>query len=681
MAKRRRAGSQSQKAITPAAITRAGGTVIDQTGQIEARRGAATVDQPAMLRALPRPSGWSASQFGPGVPLTPAAIDPLNPRTGRPEPRRYDYPVSWNLSGRGRMTSWATLREAAEIDLFRRCIEIRKDQLTGLDWDIIITPEAIETAERAEEQSGATSTGALGDGEAPTPGDSADDSPASASSAAGKPSRKAIETRLRSQYDTAIAKAKAFMRMPDRGNGLTTPQWLGQLLEEVFVCDAAAIYPRLTNGGDLYSLEVLDGSTIKPLLDERGGRPQPPYPAFQQNLWGFPRGEFTADVDDDGQIPAAYADGTADVDASAETDILCYFRRVARVRSPYGLSAVEQALTDGALYVKRFKWMFSEYDEGTTVQGLFEVDPTVPYSPENIQELEREFNETFSGQTGARHLARFLPPGIHPVDQGAMGSDAIAEKYRPEYDLHLIKLVISHFDTVLTELGFTDAGSGALGSTGYHEGMAETQFRKRRPIVTYIESIVSYLLHRFLDMPEELAFSFLGLDSEDDPSADEQDMQLQNAGVLTINERRDKMGLPRFDFPEADKAFYGTGRGIVFLEGASAMATPGQTIGPGAAPGSPPDPATGQPTTAPTPGAPAPAPKPPAAPATPPGKPATGVTSKLAEAGAYRKYLIRRRDGKVSDDREFRFEALTADEAAEVRATVPKARASVDATA
>ena len=40
--------------------------------------------------------------------------------------------------------------------------------------------------------------------------------------------------------------------------------------------------------GDLYGLQILDGSTIKPLIDDRGMRPMTPYPAYQQILYGFP---------------------------------------------------------------------------------------------------------------------------------------------------------------------------------------------------------------------------------------------------------------------------------------------------------------------------------------------------------------------------------------------------------
>ena len=41
------------------------------------------------------------------------------------------------------------------------------------------------------------------------------------------------------------------------------------------------IYPRYDRGGNLYSPDVIDGSTIKPLIGEDGRSPEPPDPAHQ----------------------------------------------------------------------------------------------------------------------------------------------------------------------------------------------------------------------------------------------------------------------------------------------------------------------------------------------------------------------------------------------------------------
>ena len=66
--------------------------------------------------------------FGPGNPIIPGAINPINPLTGRPEPRRYEYQVAQNINiVPTRLVPFSTLRDAGDsIDILRRCIEFLK---------------------------------------------------------------------------------------------------------------------------------------------------------------------------------------------------------------------------------------------------------------------------------------------------------------------------------------------------------------------------------------------------------------------------------------------------------------------------------------------------------------------------------------------------------------------------
>lgn len=683
MSRRGRGARKGVRGMGPSSLARQGGRATDVTGQaaVMASGPSSTTEVPAMARLMPSPPMWATMPFGPGTPLDPVPINPVRSDSGRPEPRLYEYPVTWNLSTSSqRLVPWSILRNAADgVSMFRRCIEVRKDHIRGLDWDIVIGQDALDAAQRKADRAERAAKKSKGDTPVspadqattsptspaaavpaanpgampspppavPTPGSTSGGSGAPASPGAGAPDqdtpasgRAAVEDEMRDRLAPAIDAAKKFMKVPDRGNGLTFDRWVGQLLEEVFVLDALAIYPRYTAGGDLWSLEIVDGSTIKPLLDERGGRPLPPYPAYQQVVYGFPRGEFVASVSEtDGPNgPDVQYDGTV-----YPSDQLIYTKRVDRVWSPYGLSAVEQALDDGSLYLKRHLWMMSEYTEGTTVSGLFSTAEATNWSPEQLLEFEIAFNRMYQGQNAERHSARFLPPGVLPLDNGqSTGSDAIAEKYKPEYDMHLLKLMVSHFDTTLPEIGFTDAGGGGLGSEGYHEGQAAVQNRKRLPIIRFVESLVTAILHDHFGSPDELEFKFLGLDDEDEPSAAELDMKRQAAGITTLNEERDKLGLARYEFPEADMPYISTGRGVVFLEGALAASQP---VPAGFMEGPPMPPKPGDaPAGASSP--PAPGPKPAASTAPPAGAPAqpTAVAvpapaAKLAEVAAYRKWL------------------------------------------
>lgn len=646
MGRSRRGRRAAGKAITPGSVARAGGgTVRDISTDVAALTSSNATQIPGMARLLPTPDYWASMPFGPGRPIDPVPINPVRPDSGRPEPRLYEYPVSWNVTTTSqRLVPWSILRAAADgVSLFRRCIEVRKDHMIGLDWDVVISQDALDAAQAKadrEERKAGQSSGTRG-GMTDPPSDQ-DTAPAAAG-------RAAVEDDMRERLGPEIDAAKEFFRMPDRGNGEDFPTWLGKLLEEVFVLDALAIYPKRTLGGDLYSLEIVDGSTIKPLLDERGGRPLPPQPAYQQMIFGFPRGEFTAstvDIDGEDVITGAYP-----------SDELIYLRRVARVWTPYGLSAVEQALDDGSLYLKRHAWMMSEYTDGTSVSGLFTTEAITGWSPEQLLQFEIEFNRMFSGSIVDRHNARFLPPGVMPVDQGPTGSDAIAEKYRPDYDLYLLKLVAMHFDTTLPELGFTDAAAGGLGASGYHEGQENVQMRKRLPIIKFVEATLTSILRKQYGAPAELEFRFLGLDDEDEPGAADVDAKRQAAGVITLNELRDSLGRTRYAFPEADMPFVSTGRGLVFLEGSSALEPPGTLVGPPeAAPA--PQPGEGDQLPGNT-DAPAAAKQPEPAGAGAPGKPTATAVQKAAELTAYRRWASKGVRGRA-----FRWEHHDEDEVA-----------------
>jgi hypothetical protein len=466
--------------------------------------------------------------FGPGVPLFPAAIDPLRP-DGRTEPRFNEYPVTSNLPGVGdRLVPWKVLRDAADAGgLPRRCIEIRKAEVTTLDWAVTITKEAVEAAQ----------------------------------SASNRP-RAEVEQDLRQKLSAEMVRCSRFWQKPDPGQDENFGEWIGKLLEEHFVLDALAIYPRLTYGGDLYALEILDGSTIKPLRDHRGGRPLPPNPAYQQILWGFPRGEFVADVDDDGTVIGGY-----------RTDQLVYKRRNVRAHTPYGYSAVEQALEDVDVWLRRRKWIRDEYTEGTVPVAFLKNTGQTSWTPSQIREYETEINDVYSGSTSARHRMRVLPPGFEPEMP-----DDFGEKYKPEYDLFLIKQISSHFDVTIAELGYTE--TGGLGSTGWHEGQAAVQQRKATlPTLRWLQQLLTAISRAHLRMPPELEFRFLGLEEEDEAAADEVAGNRVQWGRMTLNEDRDRLGQPRYDFPEADMPMVMTSRGVILLAGAAERGEPGSNIG------------------------------------------------------------------------------------------------------
>jgi hypothetical protein len=451
--------------------------------------------------ALPRAPFSATVPFGPGMPITPGAINPIDPATGRPMPRRYEYQVAQNINiTETRLVPFKTLRAAADqIDILRRCIEVTKSKLTGLDWDIVLGSDA---SEKIVAEIGGDHVRAM--------------------------------AQARENFTEEINRLRTFWENPDRANGLTWTDWLMTLAEEVLVIDAWAVYPQPSVGGDLYGFQILDGSTIKPLIDDRGMRPMPPNAAYQQILYGFPRSEFAANDDD----PQA--------DGEFSSDDLAYMVRNRRSISVYGFSPVERALPLADIYLRRQQWIRAEYTDGVLPELMFTTDEDWGNNPDLLRAYENILNDDLAGQTEQRKRARLLPKGLSPVVNEGYG-----EKFKDTLDDYLITSICGHFGVQPGEIGF--APKGGLGGAGFEEGRADTaEALGIQPLANWISKMITNLSYTYLKMPRELEFRLMTSKRMDnESSARKAQIEVTSAGK-TINERRSELGLPLLDTPQAD---------------------------------------------------------------------------------------------------------------------------------
>jgi len=160
--------------------------------------------------------------FSPSYPLVPPE---------RERVRLWDFPVGYNTTYTPRSyerTGFDELRALAEShDITRLAIETRKDQIEKLEWTIKSRDDRNPAADAA----------------------------------------------------SRIERLTEFWSTPDGEQPFAT--WLREALEDVLVLDAPAFEIRRNRGGDIIGLDVVDGSTIKVLIDDTGRRPQPPAPAYE----------------------------------------------------------------------------------------------------------------------------------------------------------------------------------------------------------------------------------------------------------------------------------------------------------------------------------------------------------------------------------------------------------------
>jgi SPP1 gp7 family putative phage head morphogenesis protein len=277
--------------------------------------------------ATGKPNEW----FGPMLPL-PEMV-PENQRESALG-RQFDYNVGVNTQSRprsGEAISFDDMRQLADaFDILRLVIETRKDQMAKLKWAIMPTAKGAKPDARCDELA-------------------------------------------------------AFFLSPDKEHSWDT--WLRMVLEDLFVIDAPAIYPRLTKGGGLYALEPIDGSTIKRVLDVTGRVPQAPDAAYQQILKGVPAINYTRDE-------------------------LIYMPRNVRTNKVYGMSPVEQIITTVNIALRRQANQLSYYTEGNVPNLLFQVP--ADWQPNQIQEFQAWWDLVTQGNT--KHYGRFIPAGVNPVE-------------------------------------------------------------------------------------------------------------------------------------------------------------------------------------------------------------------------------------------------------------------------
>ena len=272
----------------------------------------------------PGPKDTADAFLGPGEPIEATA--------GNAPPRSFQYQPGTNISfspRAGEGMSFGQLRALADYSLVRIIIEHVKDSLKSHEWDITVE-EGFES----------------------------------------------------SQFEADIRAAVAFFDSPDGDHAWD--EWLGMLVEEVLVIDALTIYKHKTYDGSLSSLEIIDGSTIKVLCDERGFVPQSPAPAYQQILYGVPRSWYTRDE-------------------------MVYAPRNRRVHKFYGFSPIEQIITKINEGMRRDFYNLAQFSDGTTPAGI----ATLPkeWSLEQIKGFDLWFNEILAGNAQRRSKLFWAPEG------------------------------------------------------------------------------------------------------------------------------------------------------------------------------------------------------------------------------------------------------------------------------
>lgn len=382
--------------------------------------------------------------FSPGYPLVPPE---------RERVRVWDFPVGYNYIYTPRSyerIGFEELRALAENhDITRLAIETRKDQLEKLVWVI----------------------------------------------------RSRNEKKPLNNAPARIAELTEFWRKPDGEQPFAS--WLRELLEDLLVLDAPCLEVRRNRAQNVIGLDVVDGSTIKVLVDDTGRRPRPPAPAYEQVIHGRPWRLLTSND-------------------------LIYLPRNRRPHKAYGFSPCEQIVMTINIGLRRQLMQLQHFTDGNVPPGLLNAPDG--WNAEQIRQFQEWFDSILAGNTGNRTRLIWAPTGAK--------YQAFKEApYKDEFDEWLARIVCYAFS--LPPTAFTPqvnrATAQSAQETALEEGLA--------PLTGWVKRLIDSVIQDRMGHPDlEFVWSDLPLSNAKDLAAI-LDIYVKD-GIYLVNEARDRLGLP-----------------------------------------------------------------------------------------------------------------------------------------
>ena len=345
------------------------------------------------------PQKKSTSVLNPGAPLQP--YDGITPAQG---PRQYSYPIGTNLTSNDRsygnrdIPPFQQLRNLARLyDGIGLCDRVWLDYVAKTTLKIGLKPEV--------EAEGFTEK----------------------------------------DFQKEISQYRKWFDKPDRIHDQHS--WLRMALTEQLHLDALPVYFHPSRGGDLYGMEIIAGDTIKPLLDDRGMQPQPPWPAYQQYVYsGIPGGLFT-------------------------TEQMAYIVESPQADSTYGFARLERIIMRVNQALRKQRKDLARFTEGNVPAGFLQLPATQgqQWTADDVTDYQKMFDALLAGNDAIRSRIKVMPPG-------AIYTATDDDEIMTDFDRFLLNLTVAAYGVTMVDIGFTEqvnrSSSEAQENVTYRRAMA-----------------------------------------------------------------------------------------------------------------------------------------------------------------------------------------------------------------
>lgn len=312
---------------------------------------------------------------------------PVAPRygTNNPEwrgPRQWQYPFGWNQNRPPRseltdLTPFDSLRNLARLyDVAAMCIGARLEELQGLEHNF--------AAKKRNEEA------ALLD---------------------------------------VIEAAEEFWEMPDGSNDFAS--WVVMAMRDYFEIDAMTMFPRNDLGGRLLRVESVDGSTIKPILNDVGATV-----GYQQVIHGYPASQYDR------------PDDVGSINWYAPNELL-YMPRWLRTDSPYGFPPTEWIILRVNTALRKQVLDLRHFTNGNIPEMIAMPDKGTILQPDQVEEFQEWFNSVVEGNPSEQVKIKFLA-------WFAELKELRPFSYDTKLDSWMLHVTCAAYSVPPSELGFLD---------------------------------------------------------------------------------------------------------------------------------------------------------------------------------------------------------------------------------
>lgn len=328
-----------------------------------------------------------------------------------------------------------------------------------------------------------------------------------------------------------VDEMREFFRRPDGQHRFGT--WARMILEDLFVIDAPTLYVgERSMGGKPLSIDVLDGATMKILIDDAGKLPQYPSPAYQQIIKGLPMVNFD------------------------RTEIIYEPMNPLPEFPIYGYSPVQQIWMELQEAIQKSLYTLGFWREGNLPDLLVSVPKD--WTATQIAAFQALMDSELSGNLARKSKMRFVPEGMKPYDIKNASGEGLASTR----DEMLVRLACYAFSVSPTPFIKTvnRATAQSAADASVQEGL--------HPLMQWFkESIMDPIVQEQFGY-DDIEYVWKPALEVDQLKQSQILTNYVNAGIMTRDEARDLIGLTPRPEEGTDTLVITSGTGIMSIQDA-----------------------------------------------------------------------------------------------------------------